>query len=84
LRYQQAVGDFKALLALEPQNETVRGQMVATQKLMRKIEFEKLSFEKNSPSRKLISIGLFRLLNGKGRRTPWTDAERLLLKVVRL
>jgi len=41
LRYQQAVGDFKKLLALEPQNETIRGQMLTTQKLIKKIEFEK-------------------------------------------
>ena len=80
LRYQKAVADFKKLLALEPHNETVRGQMLATQKLIKKIEFEKVSLC-------LISIGkpptVVRLLNGKGRRTQWIDAEKLLLKVCR-
>jgi len=41
LKPQSAVSDFKKVLALEPQNETVRSQMVSTQKLIRKIEFEK-------------------------------------------
>jgi len=42
MKPQSAVADFKKILALEPGNETVRGQMVATQKLIRKIEFEKV------------------------------------------
>jgi serine/threonine-protein phosphatase 5 len=42
LRPQLAVADFKKILAIEPKNETVRQQMVATQKLIRKIEFEKV------------------------------------------
>lgn len=42
MKYQAAVTDFKKVLALEPQNETVRGQLVSTQKLIRKIEFEKV------------------------------------------
>ncbi|KAF9523994.1 hypothetical protein CPB83DRAFT_732902, partial [Crepidotus variabilis] len=41
MRAQQAVSDFKRVLVFEPQNETVRSQMVSTQKLIRKIEFEK-------------------------------------------
>ncbi|KAF8904494.1 phosphoprotein phosphatase [Gymnopilus junonius] len=41
MKPQQAVVDFKKILSLEPQNETVRAQMVLTQKLIRKIEFEK-------------------------------------------
>ncbi|KAJ3571693.1 hypothetical protein NP233_g3592 [Leucocoprinus birnbaumii] len=41
LKPQLAVTDFKKVLALEPNNETVRQQMVSTQKLIRKIEFEK-------------------------------------------
>ncbi|KAF9482124.1 hypothetical protein BDN70DRAFT_781784, partial [Pholiota conissans] len=41
MKPQMAVADFKKILALEPHNETVRSQMVATQKLIRKIEFEK-------------------------------------------
>ncbi|KAF9469902.1 Metallo-dependent phosphatase-like protein [Collybia nuda] len=41
LKPQSAVIDFRKVLALEPKNETIRAQMVATQKLIRKIEFEK-------------------------------------------
>jgi serine/threonine-protein phosphatase 5 len=42
LKPQAAVTDFRKVLAIEPKNETVRGQLVATQKLIRKIEFEKV------------------------------------------
>lgn len=42
LKPQAAVADFRKVLAIEPKNETVRAQMVATQKLIRKIEFEKV------------------------------------------
>jgi len=42
LKPQSAVADFRKVLTLEPQNETVRAQMVSTQKLIRKIEFEKV------------------------------------------
>ncbi|CAK5265691.1 unnamed protein product [Mycena citricolor] len=41
LKPQMAVADFRKVLALEPKNDTVRSQMVATQKLVRRIEFEK-------------------------------------------
>ncbi|KAF4598226.1 hypothetical protein EYR38_006622 [Pleurotus pulmonarius] len=41
LKPQSAVADFRKIIALEPKNDTVRQQMVATQKLVRKIEFEK-------------------------------------------
>lgn len=41
LKFQAAVADFKKVLAIEPKNELVRSQMVSTQKLIRKIEFEK-------------------------------------------
>ncbi|GLB37620.1 putative PPP5 TPR repeat region [Lyophyllum shimeji] len=41
LKPQSAVADFKKILTLEPQNEAIRTQLVATQKLIRKIEFEK-------------------------------------------
>ncbi|KAJ6499103.1 phosphoprotein phosphatase [Mycena sanguinolenta] len=41
LKPQSAVADFRKVLAIEPQNETVRGQLVATQKHIRRIEFEK-------------------------------------------
>ncbi|PPQ62946.1 hypothetical protein CVT24_006186 [Panaeolus cyanescens] len=46
LKPQAAVADFKKVLALEPGNDTVRAQLVSTQKLIRKIEFEKaIEFE---------------------------------------
>jgi len=41
LKPQLAVGDFKKVLAIEPHNKTVKQQLEATQKLVRKIEFEK-------------------------------------------
>ncbi|KAG6828209.1 hypothetical protein H0H92_008782 [Tricholoma furcatifolium] len=41
LKPGSAVSDFKKVLALEPKNEAVRAQLVSTQKLIRKIEFEK-------------------------------------------
>ncbi|KAK0225893.1 phosphoprotein phosphatase [Armillaria fumosa] len=41
LQPQKAVPDFRKVIALEPKNEIVRAQMVSTQKLIRKIEFEK-------------------------------------------
>ncbi|KAF5326277.1 hypothetical protein D9611_000049 [Ephemerocybe angulata] len=46
MKHQLAVADFKKVLSLEPKNETVRAQLVATQKMIRKIEFEKaIEFE---------------------------------------
>lgn len=41
LRYKQAIADFKKLLTLEPQNQLVRMQLDSTQKILRKVEFEK-------------------------------------------
>ncbi|KAL1742474.1 Metallo-dependent phosphatase-like protein [Schizophyllum fasciatum] len=41
LRPQLAIADFKRVLQLEPKNDTVRAQLTSTQKLIRKIEFEK-------------------------------------------
>ncbi|KAI5890586.1 protein phosphatase 5 [Schizophyllum commune H4-8] len=41
LRPQLAVTDFKRVLQIEPKNDTVRAQLTSTQKLIRKIEFEK-------------------------------------------
>jgi serine/threonine-protein phosphatase 5 len=43
LKPQFAVVDFKKILTIEQNNETVRQQMVSTQKLIRKIEFEKVT-----------------------------------------
>lgn len=45
LRPQFAVVDFKKILAIEPKNETVRQQMVSTQKLIRRTEFEKVGLK---------------------------------------
>lgn len=42
-RPQKAVTDLKKVLALEPQNKLARTQLEATQKLIRKVEFEKAS-----------------------------------------
>ena len=42
LKPQLAIGDFKKVLALEPHNKTVKSQLEATQKLVRRIEFEKV------------------------------------------
>ncbi|KAI0745788.1 Metallo-dependent phosphatase-like protein [Earliella scabrosa] len=41
LKYKQAIADFKKLLALEPGNQLVRMQLDSTQKILRKVEFEK-------------------------------------------
>ncbi|KAF7306087.1 Serine/threonine-protein phosphatase [Mycena chlorophos] len=41
LKPAAAVTDFRKVLALEPKNEAVRAQLTATQKLIKKIEFEK-------------------------------------------
>ncbi|KAJ7594025.1 phosphoprotein phosphatase [Mycena floridula] len=41
LKPQSAIADFKKIIQLEPKNETVRAQLTTTQKLIRKIEFEK-------------------------------------------
>ncbi|KAI9461247.1 phosphoprotein phosphatase [Lactarius psammicola] len=41
LKPQLAVADLKKVLALEPQNAQVRKELESTQKLVRKIEFEK-------------------------------------------
>ena len=42
LKYKQAIADFKKLLTLEPQNQLVRTQLDSTQKILRKVEFEKV------------------------------------------
>lgn len=39
---QLAVADFRKVVALEPRNDVVKSQLTATQKLVRKIEFEKV------------------------------------------
>jgi serine/threonine-protein phosphatase 5 len=41
LKPQLAVADLKKVLALEPQNAQIRKELESTQKLVRKIEFEK-------------------------------------------
>lgn len=42
---QLAVADFKKVVALEPRNTIVQSQLTATQKLVRRIEFEKVCFK---------------------------------------
>lgn len=42
LNQQKAIADFKKVLVLEPKNDTVKTQLQATQKLVRKLEFEKV------------------------------------------
>lgn len=42
LKYQAAIADFKKVIKLEPKNADVKTQLAATQKLVRKIEFEKV------------------------------------------
>jgi serine/threonine-protein phosphatase 5 len=44
LKYSQAIADFKKVVKLEPKNDLVKTQLASTQKLVRKIEFEKVSF----------------------------------------
>ncbi|KAF9653816.1 protein phosphatase 5 [Thelephora ganbajun] len=41
LKPQLAIGDFKKVLAIEPHNKSIKQQLEATQKLVRRIEFEK-------------------------------------------
>jgi len=46
LKYAQAIADFKKVVKLEPTNDLVKTQLASTQKLVRKIEFEKaIEFE---------------------------------------
>ena len=42
LRPAQAVPDFKQALAIDPHNKSIRDQLNATVKLIRRIEFEKV------------------------------------------
>ncbi|KIJ67952.1 hypothetical protein HYDPIDRAFT_83804, partial [Hydnomerulius pinastri MD-312] len=60
---QLAVADFKKVVSLEPKNDIVKSQLTATQKLVRKIEFEKaieMEDEKNPVERclEIIAEGL--------------------------
>ena len=43
LKPREAVKDLKKVLVLEPDNVTVKDQLSMTQKLIRKIDFEKVS-----------------------------------------
>lgn len=42
LKPHLAIGDFKKVIGIEPHNKTVKQQLEATQKLVRRIEFEKV------------------------------------------
>jgi serine/threonine-protein phosphatase 5 len=48
LKPQLAIGDFKRVLAIEPHNKSVKQQLEATQKLVRRIEFEKVTRSRDS------------------------------------
>lgn len=41
LKYQKAIADFKTTIKIDPKNAVAKGQLEATQKLVRRIEFEK-------------------------------------------
>jgi len=79
IRPQLAVADFKKVLTLEPHNETVRAQLVSTQKLIRKIEFEKVRVI-GVYGTSLISVP--RPLSGREKRIPWSAAKKLSRKVL--
>ena len=44
LQYKKAIADFKKVLSLEPHNGLVKQQLDSTQKLLRRVEFEKVAF----------------------------------------
>jgi hypothetical protein len=78
-KFQAAVADFKKILQLEPKNDTVRAQLNATQKLVRKIEFEKARHVDIFDIHRLILA--FRLSKWKERRTQSYGVRKLLRKV---
>ncbi|KZV73298.1 hypothetical protein PENSPDRAFT_539442, partial [Peniophora sp. CONT] len=41
LKYQAAISDLKKVIHIEPGNTSVKSQLESTQKLLRRIEFEK-------------------------------------------
>jgi serine/threonine-protein phosphatase 5 len=55
LKYSQAIADFKKVVKLEPKNDLVKTQLASTQKLVRKIEFEKVRSGELSP----VSCGTY-------------------------
>ena len=59
LQPKLAVADFKRVLALEPRNDIARSQLDVTQKLIRRVEFEKaieMEEEQNAADRCRQSI----------------------------
>lgn len=42
LKYQAAISDLKKVMQIEPGNTSVKSQLESTQKLVRRIEFEKV------------------------------------------
>jgi hypothetical protein len=57
LKPHLAIADFKKVLTLDPQTQNVKSQLEATQKLVRKIEFEKVSISfSNGPSLDVVRI----------------------------
>lgn len=82
--YQLAVADFKKVLSFEPNNETVRSQLVSTQKLIRKIEFEKVDLGTASPLSHFLLSLFSRPSNSRERSALLTDVSRSSKKVHRL
>ena len=80
LKYQQAIADFKKVVKLEPKNDLVKTQLASTQKLVRKIEFEKVTV---MPFTYLYvyANSVFRQSNSKGRKKQHNDVLRSSRKV---
>ena len=82
MKYKQAIADFKKLLTLEPQNQLVRMQLDSTQKILRKVEFEKVRTRAIFGTRGVrVFNGICRLLRWRKRRVLSHGAMRSLLKV---
>ena len=43
LKYKDSIKDFKQVVKLDPKNDLAKSQLAETQKLLRKIEFEKVN-----------------------------------------
>jgi serine/threonine-protein phosphatase 5 len=50
LKYQAGIADLKKVLQLEPANQQVKLQLDSTQKLVRRIEFEKVRMRASASS----------------------------------
>jgi serine/threonine-protein phosphatase 5 len=77
MKPQAAVADFKKILALEPKNETVRAQMVSTQKLIRKIEFEKVRPTQSCFAHKCLHDS-FEAIEVEGEKNPVVRCREII------